>query len=205
MSEAIISRRGSLTPTINAQPSIDYFTENSYYVAMPGNYRVIAVGGGGRGGMTTTNTYRSDTGLTYYWTSGGGGSGYMNDMSFTIESEETVPITIGEGLSGITSFGTYVSANGGGNGGNVIYNRFNSYRAAGNGGIGYNNGRAGMNGTANAPGGIGGWLYVSDETYVSNTGSMRLYYGDGGNGAGYGHGQSTLSGNSGYMIVFYTP
>lgn len=109
MSDVIISRRGQ-----QQRKSVlitEYITENQNWT-MPeyaaNNEVSVRIFGGGGGGYPC----------------GGGGSGWMNNDVITLTPGEEVPITIGLGgnpngwsadVGGVTSFGTYLSANGGGN------------------------------------------------------------------------------------------
>ena len=180
MSEAIISRRGY---TANGKPEFrtEYITGNTNWKVPDGiksNITVRIIGGGGVG-----NTYGV-----------GGGSGWMNNGEFQIAGGTSVPITIGRGATwrntdrnstgGTTSFGTYLSANGGswsdggaGGGQDVgFYSR--------NGGKGY---QFGGGGSQNAHGGDGG-MWGGGGGSGSGPNHNRAGVQCGGNGGTYGGG-----------------
>lgn len=122
MSEAIISRRGiSSNQSYAYESTIETFVSNTAWKvprARDNQFYVRIFGGGG--GSTDQQTYPI-----------GGGGGWMNNGSVELTENSIVQITIGKGGSsngginavagGTTSFGTYLSANGGdsrfGNGG----------------------------------------------------------------------------------------
>ena len=122
MSEAIISRRGYNSagkPTLVTETIISNTTwkvPNHY-----GNISVMIFGGGG-GGCGIDQL--SSTGQQYTYAGSGGGGGWMNNGEFSIQNKTSVSITIGKGgqgnnggsasAGGTSSFGTYLSANGGG-------------------------------------------------------------------------------------------
>ena len=145
MSEAIIARGGmnarklvedAINETFPATLQTELIT-NTRVWQMPGgivnNTIHVRIFGGGGGGNYA----------------GGGGGGWMNNADITIIPGENVIITIGDGgtqnnSGGTTSFGRYLSANGGeapylangGNGGSGGYGQDN-------GGIGYQFGGGG--------------------------------------------------------------
>lgn len=136
MSEAIITRRvvkgGGSDANLPKPPDVLINTNQNYYVYKSGNYYVGIVGGGG--GFTTpiiTNSSRT------YNSGAGGGTAYINQGIFRFNYGDCIPITIGSNgfwsntsatSGGTTSFGTYLSAAGGGG------------ASGGSGGIGYFNG-----------------------------------------------------------------
>lgn len=163
---------------------------NGYYnCTKTGNYWIEVVGGGG-GGYSAR--------VSAFWSYSGGGSGYINNGSIRLNNGDSIYVTIGEGgkyanSGGTTSFGPYKSAYGG---------NIGDYYSAG---VGANNGQYAQNYT-NEYGNvaIGGWLYydTSNRSRVSATGSIRLYYGDG--GVANRRNLHTLgSGNSGCVIITY--
>ena len=114
MAEAIISRRGSGIDT-SSGISVTETIVKSLNWTIPnhrGNISVMIFGGGGGGASLN---------------GGGGGGGCMSNDTFDIENGITIPIYIGEGglgssregdiyngsAGGTSSFGTYLSANGG--------------------------------------------------------------------------------------------
>lgn len=105
MAEALICRRGSTEPTPTPVLRTETFISNTNW-RVPnhtGNITVLIFGGG-------TNGYQSSISYYHYGGSGGG----MNNGSFSIVNGTTIPITIaGAATGGSSSFGTYLSANGG--------------------------------------------------------------------------------------------
>ena len=93
------------------------YTNNTEFVApidaKDNKVSVRLFGGGGGGCRVVSNT-------SYMIYSTGGGGGWMNNADITIVPGEVIPITIGAGSNGgnrgsaggVTSFGTYLSANG---------------------------------------------------------------------------------------------
>ena len=191
MAEAIISRRGynasgkPYVPTLKTKT----ITASSYFdvpdTIVNNTLSVIICGGGGWGGY-----------------GGGGGGGYVNiNENIKVTPGQSIYVTIGAGgnnssmTGGTTSFGTYLSANGGSNGGT-------------NGGNGCSGGGAiwsyygtGTGGTGSNYGGGGGG---------SNNGGNGGTYGGGGGGGAYdgegyrrgGHG-GTYGGGGGASLVKY--
>ena len=131
MSEAIIARRsGGLRLKVSKSLRTETITFNTNWTvpnAINNAFDVRIFGGGGRGAS-----------------SGGGGGGWMNNATLTLTPGDNISITIGAGgnnefhrTGGTTSFGTYLSANGGetlngGSGGGGEYGGIN-----GKGGRGY--------------------------------------------------------------------
>ena len=143
----------------------------------------------------------------------GGGSGWMNNGIISVNAGQTIPITIGQhGRSaGTTSFGTYLSANGGsgtwgGSGGGTwddnggIGFQFggggSNSAFGGNGGMwggGGASGDRGIYGTFNRSGdggeyGGGGGYKIGYDTDDSNASDSEFSFGSGGNGGNYGGG-----------------
>ena len=146
--------------------------ENSYYnCTKTGNYWVEIVGGGG-----ASEYVRNGLSFSSY-------SGYLNNGRVYLSKGEQVYVTIGaggrtfgSGTGGITTFGPYLSANGG------------SIAQGGN-----------------APTrGFGGWLYYnsSNSRRMSISGYTRLYFGEGGSYEQDGI-YANRAGNSGYCIITY--
>ena len=156
MSEAIISRRGYNS---SGKPELrtETITGSTVWVvpnSIRGNISVMVYGAGGGG---------RDRGR-------GGGGGWMNNGEFKIAGGTSINITIGKGgatsmTGGTTSFGTYLSANGGGYG--------DGGSGGGGGGIGYQFGG----------GGACAWFATT------NAGNGGIY-GGGGGGRGEGGGLS---------------
>lgn len=158
MPEAIISRRGS-KGSGGGELRTDLIQTNQTWTVpsgIKGNLSVRIFGGGG--GCC-------------------GGGGWMNNGEIALNAGSSVSITIGAGgkninSGGTTSFGSYLSANGGGAG--------NGYRG-GNGGSG-----GGWGGTGFQFGGGGGSIYIG-----STSGGNGGMWGGGGGGfgpSGYGDG-----------------
>lgn len=201
MAEAIISRRGG-NGGIGFKEVL-----NTVIITINNNWKVpstisnknifVRIFGGGADG----NARR------------GGGSGYMNNGIISVNAGQVIPITIGQNgtYAGTTSFGTYLSANGGfaasgGSGGGTWDD---------NGGIGYQFGGGGSNtafggnggtwggggasgdrgiyGTFNKSGdggeyGGGGGYMITYDTDDSNPSADIFSFGSGGNGGNYGGG-----------------
>ena len=206
MAEAIISRRG-FNSSGRRKMTTELITTNSSYVIPNHNgqihVRIFGAGGG--------------TGSLY----NGGGSGYMNNGEFDIPTGTSIPVTIGicegrERRGGTTSFGTYLSANGGsfngsgGSGGGITGSIFSSdYASAsqfGGGGGGIYGGNGGIWGGGGGQGSRDNYTNSrchggSGGTYGGGGGgAINLQYGDrsqttvttdiitGGNGGEYGGG-----------------
>lgn len=110
MSEAIITRRGSGSGS--GKLFTEMIDENTNWTRPPGvknDVVYVRIFGGGGGG-------RSDGGLN----AAGGGGGEMNNGEVQLAEGATIQISIGQGGSwggghgGTTSFGAWLSANGGG-------------------------------------------------------------------------------------------
>ena len=145
MSEAIISRRGGKGNGGNGSSTPNFvltsktFTSNTSWVVPNHNGAIsVRIFGGGGGGS--------------YWSGGGGGGGWMNNGDLTLANGSSIPITIGAGgnggsygsgstggAGGSSSFGIWLSANGGEGG------EFSQY-GPGNGGDGGSGGGGGWNG-----------------------------------------------------------
>ena len=215
MSEAIISRRGY---TAAGKPKLytQTFTGSTDWQVpstIRGNVSVLIFGGGGSGRQ--------------YGKGGGGGGGWMNRGEFNIQGQTTIRITIGAGGSGLTSagqsggtssFGTYLSANGGTTG--TQYKGGDGGSGGGAGGLGYQFGGGGgySNGIVKGGdggqfgGGGGGSALIGTENAdedIGRGGNGGIYggggggYANGGNGGTYGGGggggyykyESVVSGN----------
>ena len=175
MSEAIISRRGSSGGSGGGQLRTDVITGSTNWTVPnhKGNISVRIFGGGAGGDNQR-----------------GGGGGWMNNGEFNISNEINIQITIGKGghgyfnsmnsqyfsmVGGTTSFGTYLSANGG------SYSDGGSGGGSSSGGTGF---QFGGGGSTDSHGGNGG-------TWGGGGGAGSLVYGGtsrGGNGGTYGGG-----------------
>ena len=192
----INSDLGSLWDTVNdiGSGALDTATntimvENGYYnCTKTGNYWVECVGAGGSG-----NSYYNSS--TRYYLSRGGGSGYINNGTVRLNKGDSVYATVGKSKNGTgesTFFGSYLSANGG------------QYGYSDSIGIGGNNGESYTGTGLSSTGYIanGGWLYYNsyNSRRVEISGSLRLYFGDG----GPGNGSSAYQlGNSGCILITY--
>ena len=167
MAEAIISRRGSSS---DMELRTEIITGNVNWTApktLKNNIISVRIFGGG-------GYYGANLGA---WC---GGGGWMNNGEITIIPGQVIPVTIGRWSAannstvrditgGTTSFGTYLSANGGGG----------RSGSSGVNGIGYQFGGGGGDGTN--IGGYNGGMWGG-----GGGGSIRL--GEGGNGGMYGGG-----------------
>lgn len=196
MAEAIISRRGW---TADGKPELrtEVITGNVNWT-VPNSIKnttisVMVFGGGG------------------FYDYGGGG-GWMNNGEITVTPGQIIPITVGVGgndrsiTGGTTSFGTYLSANGGsgqnggsgGEGGDGY--QFGGGADGGNGGIwggggggyGYRTGYSKPGGSGGTYGGGGGGGVAA----VGNSITNSVYCNNGGNGGEYGGGGGGSSGCS---------
>ena len=109
MAEAIISRRGAFDGSSSGSVVTELIVLNTNWKAPKAKNQTFSVrifGGG-------------CAGLDGYGRGGGGGSGWMNNGELQISDNTTISITIGDGSTnhdnagGTSSFGTYLSANGG--------------------------------------------------------------------------------------------
>lgn len=179
MSEAIISRRGwgeGGKPQLRTETIVQ---NNNWKVPEHVGSISIRIFGGGAAGDDGRYATR------------GGGSGWMNNGELSLNTGETVRITIGKGgnaggSGGTTSFGSHLSANGGsgasgGAGGAGSYRSSMGYTSGGRGyqfggGGGYTSGSAG----GIWGGGSGGGSWFEEDTSGGNGGT---YGGGGGTGA----------------------
>ena len=191
MSEAIISRRGGSSSTSGREMVTQYVTINQNWEVPNhiGNISVRLFGGGGSGCYAGT----SSSG----YSGQGGGSGWMNNADLEIENGTMVQITIGSGgingtrnnrsgnTGGTTSFGTYLSANGGDFGNGVT-------------GIGGNGGAGGRGRTQ------GGTGYQFGGGWGSRHGGDGGPWGGGGGGSISGGNGGTYGGGGGCMNSRYS-
>ena len=215
MSEVMISRRGGGSGGSSGNGTLftEIITDNRYYTVPNGiknnELRVRIFGGGGGYGMNSVGTFINNCAY-------GGGSGWMNNDIVTLLSGVQVYITIGNGGKstyinssyvyaydgGTTSFGGYLSANGGessfqksGNGGASgagygSYVKPISYQFGGGAGASYSNG-----GDGGVWGGGGGCVATSGSDKTSGNGGT---YGGGGGAIGASLGKGgTYGGNGG--------
>ena len=221
MAEAIICRRGKSgngDGTGSGILQIQTFTYNTNFM-MPnhiGNVLVRIFGGGGAG------MFIRGYGTSYIDCYAGGGGGWMNNGEFIIQNGLTIPIVVGAGgvmdennishSGGTTSFGGYLSANGGsapsigiagsgGSGGGLYFQSDSSTIVTG--GRGYQFGGGGVSiplrndsGTLHVTGGQGGtWgggggVSVVGSTLTGTGSQFGKIVANGGNGGTYGGGGS---------------
>ena len=179
MSEAIISRRGTKGSSASRPMVTSTISENTTFkVPHTGNYLVRIFGGGGGGYYNEGRSFpRVDPQY-----GGGGGGGWMNNGEFELTENSSISIVVGSGggignAGGTTSFGTYLSANGGSPATN---------KSGGDGGSG---------------GGQTLQALIFSGTYVSIRNAGRGYQ-FGGGGGGNGHG-GTWGGGGGGIVVSY--
>ena len=154
----------------------------------------------------------------------GGGGGFMNNGDLTLSQGSTVQITIGLGgssskshIGGITSFGTYLAANGGGRsdalGGSGSGGGGHAFASSGSfeGGLAFQFGGGGLGGNGGKwGGGGGGGVPVANsqcEYYIRPGNSINYvynpsneYWGDGG-GGGLGGSGAMVNNNNGVVPV----
>lgn len=186
MSEAIITRRGlsNNNKSLGKLNTELIITNQSYSIPNhKGNISVRIFGGGGGGGYD-----------------GAGGGGYMNNAEFDLDNGTTVQITIGAGGArgyslGNSTGGLQFNSIGGKTGGTTS---FGTYLSA-NGGAGY----ASNDRTKAGSGGSGGGGYSGGDGYQfgGGGGSYAGQYCNGGNGGFWGGGgganRGGLGGNGG--------
>ena len=180
MSEAIISRRGSKQgdPSTSYVYRMQMYTSSNMFTApnaTNNTFHITMIGGGGGG---QSNNYGS-----------GGGSGWMNFGDIELNYGQIVPITVGAGGSagqsgGSSSFGTYLSANGGETGTN---------NHGGNGGAGGGGGESGAGGGIGFQfgGGGSGAVHISDYNDMMQDGYQGRHgksFAKGGDGGPWGGG-----------------
>ncbi|HAJ6911289.1 TPA: hypothetical protein HND16_26965, partial [Escherichia coli] len=136
-----------------------WITTSGTYTPTPGTkkIRVTIIGGGGGGGSGQTNS------AGYVSAGSGGGAGGVARKTIDVTSVSSVSVTIGSGGNpgvfssnqpgdgGTTSFGSYMTAGGGGRGNNCGSVAFGVTQLIANGG-----GGVGSGGDINTIGGSGG-------------------------------------------------
>ena len=179
MAEAIISRRGNKGESAPRPMTTTTISENTTFkVPHTGNYFVRIFGAGGGGFYTPEQSFPPRN--AFY--GGGGGGGWMNNGEFTLNEGQSIAIKIGQGgnnagtAGGTTSFGTYLSANGGSGATN---------KSGGNGGSG---------------GGVG--FYNTLFGAYINIGNAGRGFQFGGGGGGNGHGGPWGGGGGGIVVVY---
>ena len=162
MAEGIISRRSKSDGKTSGQLVTELIISNTNWTVPnhKGNISVRIFGAGGGGDAS------------------GGGGGWMNNGEFNLNTGLNINIVIGQGglrtggSGGTTTFGTYLSANGGSWG----------YMSGGDGGSGGGVGRSGgssvRGGTGYQFGGGGGGTYGGNGGIWGGGGSSSTYYRD---------------------------
>lgn len=187
MGEAIISRAGSGNDGSGVKwvwkLKTEIVTENKEWT-MPSQVRndEVSVFLFGGGGGTYNEDYTSNGNAT-----GGGGGGWMNNGVFTVASGSQISITVGSAgynsSGGITSFGSWLSANGGSKG---------YMNNGGNGGSGGGSATYG----AKMVGGIGYQFGGGGGTIRQSTGGEIGLGGNGGKWGGAGGHVGSMVNNS---------
>ena len=174
----------------------ELITENTNYTIPNhvGNIYVRIFGGGGGG--SSTRSYFDSNGL--HNIALGGGGGWTNNGEFNISDGNIVYITIGSGglaksSGGTTSFGSYLSANGGSGGGST---GGGIYGGDGGSGGGYSDPDEISRISSGRKGGGTGYQFGGGGIYAVNEAISR--YAAGGNGGPWGGG----GGVCGYVIRF---
>lgn len=208
MSEVVISRRGGSSSGSGKNMVTEYITESKRWTvpkAKDQKFDVRIFGGGG-------GCWRGDD---------GGGGGWMNNDILTIQNGENVMISIGDGVSwnssdtgGTTSFGSYLSANGGdriSGGSGSGYSGGSHHYCYGyqfGGGYGSSGGVWGGGGYGKgADGGLCGGGYYCPSGGADGTkggGGFGLWVG-GSLIASYGCGGNTTGSEPGICIISYYP
>ena len=157
--------RTAVARILDVSEDVTITTSGTYAVPFTGAYSITAVGGGGNGG--------NDSGSPYGGRGGGGGAGQVSTISRHLTKGQKIPIVIGGSGGGQTSVGDFLTAAGGGNGGDGQPGNYNPWHGTGNMGA---PGAAGFSyGTPASPGGHSG---------TAATGGTSAFppYGNGGNG-----------------------
>ena len=202
-------------------------SSTTYIVPETGTYTVTCVGGGGNGGRGGNGSARWDaysqtciTGCednSVYSEAhsggggGGGGAGQVITRQLSLTKGTSIPIIVG-GVSGTTTFGTHITALGGGAGGNGGNARTGDGCSTGNrgsaGAVGVSYGTTSTAGTAGYSSvnvfcsnlsGNPGFVSVSGSSGGFSGKSLDGVYGNGGDGGqGGGANSSFYSGPTGY-------
>ena len=205
----------------------------TYVVPETGTYTVTCVGGGGNGGKGGNGSARWDA---YSQTciigcedhsvyseahsggsGGGGGAGQVITRQLSLTKGTSIPIIVG-GVSGTTTFGTHITAFGGGAGGNGGDARAGDGCSTGNhggaGALGVSYGTASTAGVSGSSSinvfcsnlsGNPGFVSVSGASGGFSGKSLDGVYGNGGDGGlGGGANSSFYSGPAGYSGTYGT-
>lgn len=159
-----------------------WITASGTYTPTPGTkrIRVTIIGGGGGGGSGQGNS------AGYVSAGSGGGAGGVARKTIDVTSVSSVSVTIGSGGNpgvfssnhpgdgGTTSFGSYMTAGGGGRGSNCGSVAFGVTQLIANGG-----GGVGSGGDINTIGGSGGPAIILGQGYTSGGGGNSIVAGGG--------------------------
>ncbi|MEY6764277.1 carbohydrate kinase [Kluyvera ascorbata] len=159
-----------------------WITASGTYTPTPGTkrIRVTIIGGGGGGGSGQGNS------AGYVSAGSGGGAGGVARKTIDVTSVSSVSVTIGSGGNpgvfssnqpgdgGTTSFGSYMTAGGGGRGSNCGSVAFGVTQIIANGG-----GGVGSGGDINTIGGSGGPAIILGQGYTSGGGGNSIVAGGG--------------------------
>lgn len=168
--------------TVGRKVAEKWITASGTYTPTPGTkkIRVTIIGGGGGGGSGQTNS------AGYVSAGSGGGAGGVARKTIDVTSVSSVSVTIGSGGNpgvfssnqpgdgGATSFGSYMTASGGGRGSNCGSVAFGVTQLVANGG-----GGAGSGGDINTIGGSGGPAIILGQGYTSGGGGNSIVAGGG--------------------------
>lgn len=205
-------------------------SSTTYVVPETGTYTITCVGGGGNGGKGGNGSARWDAARSscisdcdYFsvyseahsgGSGGGGGAGQVITRQLLLTKGSTISVIVG-GVSGNTSFGTHITALGGGAGGNGGDGHAGDGCSTGNHGSA---GTAGISYGTSSTAGVAGSSSVNvfcsnmsgDRGFVSVSGTLGGYsgksldgvYGNGGDGGAGGGTAVTYDGPIGYSGTF---
>lgn len=191
----ILYSNGASAPSF-AAPPVSGFSNmvvltvtNANYSIPASKLKVTVVGGGGDGGEKA-EAFNNNRGG-----GGGGGGGAAIEVITGLIVGDTVNVTVG---GATTSFGSYLSATGGANGGTIT----GGVGGAGTGGDINMQGSDGTNGTSSTSttysGGFGGSSILGGSVRAGNAGKNY-----GGGGGGQGGTGSLGTGSTGVVIIEY--
>lgn len=201
---------------LNLQSEVVITSSGNWIVPETATYGVTCIAGGGKGGNGSTGVAASWSACRWGSESverygsdinhggnggGGGGAGQTITQNVTLTKGDIIPVTVGGGDGGSTAFGEYLTALGGGTGGNGVAPTYrgvspsNCHNGPGSfsGGPG-SGGAAGFSyGSPPSGGGVGG----GDSGYWGGSSTKFLGYVSGGNGGAGGTSTHGAYGNGG--------
>ena len=201
---------------LNLQSEVVITSSGNWTAPETATYAVTCIGGGGKGGNGSTGVVASWSACQWGSESverygsyrnhggnggGGGGAGQTITQNVTLTKGDIIPVTVGGGAGGSTTFGEHLTALGGGTGGNGVaptyvgHSPSNCHDGPGSfsGGPG-SGGAAGFSyGSSPSGGGVGGGGSASWGTVPSTS----LGYISGGNGGAGGTSTHGSYGNGG--------